>query len=278
MVLLMFAIENPPPEHLNPLFFLSLGMGAVIDFCVWVLEKDGLQVPPFDRHPDGDGSLSSRGLMAEAWQLRITRTALRIDPRQHWQTDLGALGTAEDQLLEFQQDQQQIEAAYPDLAFLPFDAPALAAQLDRYTAWQAEPFEKFQAALRMVYGNTAPPDVWQSDEELAAWQGSPEVTERLRELKTEYPFRERERSWVRHEIDPETGVPGIGEMAIDTGRLPFRSTRTSLDCISISSRVGYVKASAADYHDCAQNKAIIDYAFHLIIPDSTPGVLPKSIA
>ena len=63
----MFLLESPPPEHPDPLFFLSLGMGSAIDFCVWVLEKDGLRVAPFDQHPDGDGSLRSRGMTAEAW-------------------------------------------------------------------------------------------------------------------------------------------------------------------------------------------------------------------
>lgn len=92
--------------------------------------------------------------------------------------------------------------------------------LDQYTIWQAEQFEKIQAALRAVYSDTTPPDALVGDEEIAAWQGSPAVAERLRELRDAYPFPERERSWVAYELDPETGFPEIGEMAIDTERLP----------------------------------------------------------
>lgn len=98
----MFAIENPPPEHTNPLFCLTTGIGPAIDFCVWVLEQDGLRVPPFDQHPDGDGSLRSRGMTAEAWRAWIKRTALLIDQRRNWQVDLLVMESPEDQLREFQ--------------------------------------------------------------------------------------------------------------------------------------------------------------------------------
>jgi hypothetical protein len=39
-----------------------------VDFCVWVLEVDGLHVPPFDRHQNGSGALRSAGLDAGNWQ------------------------------------------------------------------------------------------------------------------------------------------------------------------------------------------------------------------
>lgn len=55
-----------------------------IDFCVRVLQQDGLRVPPFDRHPDGDGRLRAAGLTSANWQawlatlldarLRISRS------------------------------------------------------------------------------------------------------------------------------------------------------------------------------------------------------------
>lgn len=215
----MFLIQNLPPEHPDPPFCLNLGMGPAIDFCVWALEKDGLRVAPFDQHPDGDGSLRSRGMTTEAWRAWSTRTALLVDQRRLWQTDLWAMEPQEDQLLELQQMQQQIQAEYPDLELPPFNAPALVEQLDQHAVWQAEQFDKIQAALRTVYGETPPPDVWGGDEEIAAWQGASAVAERLCELRSAYPFSERERSWVTHESNPDTGFPGIGEMAIDTEAL-----------------------------------------------------------
>lgn len=44
-----------------------------IDFCIWILEVDGLHVPPFDQHPDGDGSLRAVGLDGEGWQSWLVR-------------------------------------------------------------------------------------------------------------------------------------------------------------------------------------------------------------
>jgi len=38
-----------------------------VAFCVRTLILDGLAVPPFDRHPDGDGRLRELGLDAELW-------------------------------------------------------------------------------------------------------------------------------------------------------------------------------------------------------------------
>jgi hypothetical protein len=39
-----------------------------VAFCVRSLVLDGLAVPPFDRHPDGDGRLRDLGLDAEMWR------------------------------------------------------------------------------------------------------------------------------------------------------------------------------------------------------------------
>jgi hypothetical protein len=43
-----------------------------VEFCVWTLLRDGLQVQPFDRHPDGDGGLRGAGLTAPAWWTWFT--------------------------------------------------------------------------------------------------------------------------------------------------------------------------------------------------------------
>ena len=45
---------------------------ADVEFCVWTLLRDGLQVPPFDRHPTGDGALRAEGMTAEAWRAWLT--------------------------------------------------------------------------------------------------------------------------------------------------------------------------------------------------------------
>jgi hypothetical protein len=43
-----------------------------VEFCVWTLLRDGLRVPPFDRHSDGDGGLRARGLTATDWWTWFT--------------------------------------------------------------------------------------------------------------------------------------------------------------------------------------------------------------
>lgn len=39
----------------------------MIDFCFWILEKDGLKVPPFNAHLSGDDTLRQVGLQASSW-------------------------------------------------------------------------------------------------------------------------------------------------------------------------------------------------------------------
>jgi len=41
---------------------------APIDFAVQALVRDGMRVPPFDSHADGDGTLRAGGLTSEAWR------------------------------------------------------------------------------------------------------------------------------------------------------------------------------------------------------------------
>ncbi len=64
-------------------FTYSFGFNMMVDFCIWVLETDGLQVTPFDQHPDGDGSLRAVGLNAEGWQSWLIRVVnLQYEQRQ----------------------------------------------------------------------------------------------------------------------------------------------------------------------------------------------------
>jgi hypothetical protein len=62
----MFVRGTPRP------WYLSLDTSEAIDFCFRVLQEDGLPVPPFDQHPDGDGSLRAAGMTAESWQAWLT--------------------------------------------------------------------------------------------------------------------------------------------------------------------------------------------------------------
>ena len=47
-----------------------------IDFCVWVLLRDGLRVPPFDSHREGSGELRAAGLTAPDWRDWLERVVV----------------------------------------------------------------------------------------------------------------------------------------------------------------------------------------------------------
>jgi hypothetical protein len=55
-------------------------------FCVYALVHDGLVVPPFDRHPQGDGGLRGCGLDAERWRTWVSTVIVahgRLSVRVH---------------------------------------------------------------------------------------------------------------------------------------------------------------------------------------------------
>jgi hypothetical protein len=53
-------------------WFWSEAASPPISFCVHALVQDGLRVPPFDRHPEGDGTLRARGLDAHTWSAWLS--------------------------------------------------------------------------------------------------------------------------------------------------------------------------------------------------------------
>jgi hypothetical protein len=63
---------------------LSMDTGGQIGFCLWALQRDGLKVAPYDRHPDGDRSLRTIGMTEASWRdwhhrvLVLTDTATNL--------------------------------------------------------------------------------------------------------------------------------------------------------------------------------------------------------
>jgi hypothetical protein len=47
---------------------LTTAWAPSIDFALWALQRDGLHVPGFDAHQNGDGSLQRSGLSTEVWE------------------------------------------------------------------------------------------------------------------------------------------------------------------------------------------------------------------
>lgn len=66
----------------NPSWSYSIGFNAAIDFCVWILEVDGLHVSPFNVHPDGNKSLRASGLNADNWRSWFAKVASSQNQQQ----------------------------------------------------------------------------------------------------------------------------------------------------------------------------------------------------
>ncbi len=68
-------------------------------FCLHALVHDGLQVPPFDRHHDGDGALRGLGLDSETWRTWMSAVVaaqgrLNAGIREpDWRADRAGLAT-----------------------------------------------------------------------------------------------------------------------------------------------------------------------------------------
>lgn len=66
--------SNWKPEYPgDKLPLLEIGTCHAVDFCVWVLQVDGLRASPFLNHNGGDCSLQAAGLTADAWHRWLGR-------------------------------------------------------------------------------------------------------------------------------------------------------------------------------------------------------------
>ena len=85
----MFSLgtENP--------WFCSADTDRDVDFCIWVLEADGLHVPPFEYHSGGDGSLRAAGLDAESWRSWVEEM-IRLKDQHHYTSQKLSVQTAND--------------------------------------------------------------------------------------------------------------------------------------------------------------------------------------
>jgi hypothetical protein len=87
------------------------GSDPTVDFCLWVLQVDGLHVPPFDRHPDGDGSLRALGLTEDSWQTWFLRV-LDSTQRERDVEQLRQLHMAEYLKISNEPDMEHLQRRY----------------------------------------------------------------------------------------------------------------------------------------------------------------------
>lgn len=149
----------------NP-WILIQDSNIMLDFCVWVLKSDGLHVPPFDRHPEGNGTLRAKGLDAEVWRSWLAKVAATQDSR---------LGGS----MDSQEQQKLIERNLSTLESLAvqnnkkIDLSAVRSSLAKSIAWQAQQSQQAAEQLGQISREATPPEVW---------AGEPRVGELLKEL------------------------------------------------------------------------------------------------
>jgi hypothetical protein len=153
-----------------------------VDFCIWVLEVDGLHVPPFEHHSGGNGILRAAGLNEESWQEWIREMIRQNDQHQY---------TSQKQSIQASNEAFKVMQAR---AGSPNDPQS---KIFR-DYMQAHPQEFTQL---LIQTRQARPDLFfpKRITPLDAWSGSPEIGKRLRELWEQYELiKEKRFSWEKN--------------------------------------------------------------------------------
>jgi hypothetical protein len=150
-----------------------------IDFCVWVLQFDGIHISPFDHHKVGNQRLQQVGLDERAWYTWLGTTVATQDNRLCWHiADISKevekqLSTSQSvrrqhwsHLTQFTQRPDEIG----DSTTQKFDTELERAQLNQYLHWKEQQYQE-AAALAGSFSLLTPPSV--------VWEGEPRVRKQL---------------------------------------------------------------------------------------------------
>lgn len=151
------------------------------DFCIWVLEVDGLRVAPFEHHAEGNGSLRAAGLNEESWQEWVKELIHRKDQNSY---------TAQKRSV---QAANEVFGVLQAKAGSPNDPQS---EIFR-NYMQAHPHEFTQL---LAQAQRAQPDLFFPKRIIPfeVWNGSPEVGKRLRKLWNHYePIAKQRFAWEK---------------------------------------------------------------------------------
>lgn len=169
---------NSPQEEPDNFWFYETTFNEHIDFCVWVLQVDGLSVPPFSHHPDGDRTLQNHGLNAESWQAWLARVVIIQDPRLYFHVPNISEELQENELMKKSQIEHMVELGglsqdeVEQIDWLRFRSYVL-----KRLEWQEQQYQLAVELLGDLPRNVTSPELWNGD---AA------VKEKLRELWQRY--------------------------------------------------------------------------------------------
>lgn len=192
----MFILGSSTPQ-----WIIHSGFSSSVDFCIWVLEVDGLRVPLFDRHIQGNRKLQDKGMDAQSWSKWFLRVVLLEDQRLNWQKT--ALPLAAENYVDREQVKAIAQTVYPDLLLEMADSDLLAEQDAQYRNWEQLHYQQAVTAARQIFGDVEPPSR-SSIRPPDIWQGEIAVRDLLREMWSFYyskVFSSREQQLANN--DPE---------------------------------------------------------------------------
>jgi hypothetical protein len=189
----------------------SSGYKSHVDFLVWVLEIDGLHIPPFNQHPQGDQSLKSRRITADLWKSWMTQVL------QYFYYD-NVFSCRNSSVLQGNQNYQALlnQRALELAERQNIDQSAVEEKLTRYAARQQAEAEQLLEEAQQFYGGVMPPHLYPNNFP-SIWTGESTLIDRLQELWAEFQsiYQQRRSQWdwldlpqsinYQPELPPEAG-------------------------------------------------------------------------
>lgn len=172
----MFTLQPEIPWRIDH------GFNPDVDFCIWVLELDGLHVPPFNQHPEGNSELQTRGLDAESWRKWLATVVALQNSILLWDKYSQNQQLLIEEQLTTCNTMHSLLTQQPEWSNEQIDLPTLSLMLDsQYVSYE----QQYQAAATLVSHLPGNPKSY-LDRPFDAFLGSQTVKELLFSLWQRY--------------------------------------------------------------------------------------------
>lgn len=181
-----FPLLGEEPEEEEMLLHCQINPNFRIDFCIWILEVDGLHVPPFNLHPEGDLTLQNQGLDAESWQAWLANVVatqdirLQIDVENSQAKTTEHVSSLQDMMKQFV-ERGMTPQEYADQV----DWSRIGSSYQRLLVEAEQEYQQAVEELGDLARNVTPAKAWKLTPP-EVWNGAPEIGERLAELWQHY--------------------------------------------------------------------------------------------
>lgn len=141
----------------RPPLSLICGFNKHVDFCIWVLLQDGVQVSPFDQHP-----FKTNQMDVESWHRWLSIVTATQDFRLNWRVkNIDEKVNASTGNGEFMAQQVRQHTGLP----IKYDPDLVRTQSELYYRWQQSQYEQALAILGDTDRNALPPLLWKGESE-----------------------------------------------------------------------------------------------------------------